>query len=186
VISPLAKRLEKPPFRHSYTSFTVWPRDHYMPLQRSTTGACHALLRIPKQTVPACSAKVSRTNVPSCTLWFRRFTKYDAIPHSTERDTQPIAFPISRQVVPYQTHGGICCPGVSTPKIQSLTDSSTTCHDGINHLHHSSHYSNHSIDPHTVNSYLDGWKTTTFSQRHKPNSTSQRMERLVRLSRLHG
>jgi hypothetical protein len=24
----------------------------------------------------------------------------------------------------------------------------------------------------TVNSILDGWKTTTLSQRHKPNSTS--------------
>jgi hypothetical protein len=28
VISSLAKQLEKPPFRHSYTSFGVWPRDH--------------------------------------------------------------------------------------------------------------------------------------------------------------
>jgi hypothetical protein len=36
VILSLAKRLEKPPFCHSYTSFCVWPRDHYMPLQRFT------------------------------------------------------------------------------------------------------------------------------------------------------
>jgi hypothetical protein len=34
----LAKRLEKPPFRHSYTSFGVWIRDHYMSLQRFTIG----------------------------------------------------------------------------------------------------------------------------------------------------
>jgi hypothetical protein len=38
VISSLAKRLEKPPFYHSYTFFGVWPRDHYMSLQRFTMG----------------------------------------------------------------------------------------------------------------------------------------------------
>jgi hypothetical protein len=57
---------------------------------------------------------------------------------------------------------------------------------GINHLHHSNHCSNHSIDIDTVTSYLDGWKTTTLSERDKPNSTSQRMERLVSLLRLLG
>jgi hypothetical protein len=147
--------------------------------------------------VPACSAKVSRTSIPSCTMWFRWFTKYyhkvchmydtknDAHPHSTEHDTQPIAVLISKQAVPYWTHGGTCCPVVSTPKIRSLADLSTTCHNGINHLYHSNHYSTRSIDPHTVTSHLDRWKTTTLSQRHKPNSTSQRMERLVWLSRQH-
>jgi hypothetical protein len=185
-ISSLAKQLEKPPFYHSYTSFGVWPRDHYMPLQRSTTGVCHALLQFPEQTVPACSAKVSRTNVPSCTMWERRFTKYDAIPHPTKQDTLPIVLLISRQAIPYRTRGGTCCLGVSTSKIRSLADLSTTCHGGINHLHHSNHCSNHSIDPLTVNSYLDGWDTTTLSQRHKPNSTSQRMESPIGLSRLLG
>jgi hypothetical protein len=161
-----------------------------MSLQRSTTGVCHTLLWFLKQTVPTCSAKVSRTNISSCTMWFRRFTKYDeryvtkydVILHSTEQDTQSIVFLISRQVIPYRTPGGTCCPGVSTPNIGSLADSSTTCHDSINHLHQFNHCSNHNIDPHTVNSHLDGWKTTTLSQRHKPNSTSQRIERLVRLS----
>jgi hypothetical protein len=52
-ISSLRGQLEKPPFYHSYTSFGVWPRDHYMPLQSSTTGVYHALLRIPRQMVPA-------------------------------------------------------------------------------------------------------------------------------------
>jgi hypothetical protein len=37
VISSLAKQLEKPPFCHSYTVFSVWPRDHYMSLQRLCT-----------------------------------------------------------------------------------------------------------------------------------------------------
>jgi hypothetical protein len=107
-----------------------------MPLQMSTTGVCHALLRFPKQMVPNCSAKVSRTNIPSCTIWFSQFTKYVTKtyhkvwchPHSTEHDTQPIVFLISEQVVPYRTRGSSCCPRVSTPKIQSLVDSSMTNH----------------------------------------------------------
>jgi hypothetical protein len=107
-----------------------------MLLQRSTTGVCHHLLWFPKQTVPACSAKVPSTSVPSCTMWFRQFTKYVTntdhkvwcYPHSTKHDTQPIVFLISKQAVPYQTRGSTCCPGVSTPKIRSLADSSMTNH----------------------------------------------------------
>jgi hypothetical protein len=38
------------------------------------------------------------------------------------------AFLISQQVVPYQTRSGTCCPGVSTPKIRSVADSSMTSH----------------------------------------------------------
>jgi hypothetical protein len=156
VISSLAKRLEKHPFYYSYTTFGVWCRDHYMTLQRSTIGvSCFAM--VSRTNGPACSAMVSRTNVPSCTMWVRHFTKYvtkyDVIPHSTEQHTLPIVFLISRQAVPYQTHGGTCCPRVSTHKVQSLLDSSTTCHDGINHLHYSDHCSNHSIDPHMVNTH---------------------------------
>jgi hypothetical protein len=115
-------------------------------------------------------------------MWLRQITKYvtkyDANPHSTEQDTQPIVSLISKQVVPHRTCGGTCCPGVSPPKIRPLVDSSTTRHDGINHLHHSNHCPNHSIDPHTVNSHLDRWETTTLSQRHKSYSISQRMEDL--------
>jgi hypothetical protein len=124
---------------------------------------------------PACSAKDSPAKRPSCTVWFRRITKYftkydtknDANPHSTEQDTQPTIFLISKQAVPYQTYGGTCCLGVSTPKIRSVADSSTTWHYSINHLHHFNHCSNHNIDPHTVNSHINGWNTTTLSQRHK-------------------
>jgi hypothetical protein len=36
VISSLAKRLENLLFAILYTSFGVWPKDHYMPLQRLT------------------------------------------------------------------------------------------------------------------------------------------------------
>jgi hypothetical protein len=46
VISSLAKQLEKPSFCHSYTSFSVWPRDHYMSLQRFTMGHKPALAKV--------------------------------------------------------------------------------------------------------------------------------------------
>jgi hypothetical protein len=42
--------------------------------------------------------------------------------------TQPIAYLIGKQAIPYQTRGGTCCPGGFTPKIQSLADSSMTSH----------------------------------------------------------
>jgi hypothetical protein len=90
----------------------------------------------PEQTVPACSAIVFRTNGPSCTMWFRQFTKYVTKydhkvwchPHSTEHDTQSIVFLISKQAVPYWTRGDKSCPEGSTPKIRSLADSSVTNH----------------------------------------------------------
>jgi hypothetical protein len=109
-------------------------------------------------------------------MWFRQITKYFTMyvtknyanPHSTKQYTLPIAFQINKQVVLYRTRGGTCCPGVFITKIWSSADSSTTYHDGINHLHHSNHCSNYIIDSYTVNLHLNGWKTITFSQRHKP------------------
>jgi hypothetical protein len=120
-------------------------------------------------TVPSYSAKVSPID-PSCTMW--AWAKSQAISHWSEQDTEPIVLLISKQAASYRTHGGTYCSGVSTPKIHSLADSSTTCHDSINHLHHSNHCSNHSIDPHTINSHLDGWETTSLTLRHMPNLTS--------------
>jgi hypothetical protein len=69
-------------------------------------------------------------------MWFRQFTKYATkndhkvwcYPHSTEHDTQPIAYLFSKQAVPYRTRGDTCCHGVSTPKIQCLADLSMTNH----------------------------------------------------------
>jgi hypothetical protein len=51
-----------------------------------------------------------------------------SISHSSEQDTLSTASLISKQAVPYRTRGGTCCPGVSTPKTQSLEDSSMTKH----------------------------------------------------------
>jgi hypothetical protein len=57
----------------------------------------------------------------------RRVTKTGAIPTQSST-TQLIAYLISKQVVPYRTCGGTCCPGESTPKIRSLADPSMTSH----------------------------------------------------------
>jgi hypothetical protein len=132
---------------------------------------------------PACSAKVSPTG-PSCTMWAGR--KHHSNSHSSEKDTPPIVFLISKQAAPYPKHGGTCCPRVFTPKIQSLVDLSTTCHDSINHLHHSDHCSNRSIDLH---------HGQLASQRMNDHNTLTNMQtklniikdgRLVQHSRLHG
>jgi hypothetical protein len=93
---------------------------------------------------------------------------------------------IPNPTVPYQTRGGICCPGVSTPKIRSLADSSTTYHDGINHFHHSNHCSNHNIDPHydqLISWRIEDYNTLTKTQA-KLNITKNK--RLVWYSWVHG
>jgi hypothetical protein len=88
------------------------------------TVALLAVLRFPAQSGPF------------CTMWFRQFTQNvtqtghtdRSHPHSIEHNTQPIAYLISKQVVPYRTCGGTYCPRVSTPKIRSLADFSMTSH----------------------------------------------------------
>jgi hypothetical protein len=74
-----------------------------MPLQRPTTGVCHALLQIPTQSGPLAVLRFPAQSGPFCTMWFRQFTKNvtkmghidRSHPHSTEHDTQPIAHLIS-------------------------------------------------------------------------------------------
>jgi hypothetical protein len=88
------------------------------------------------QMAPLAVLRFPTHSGPFCTMWFRQFTqnvtktdhKDRSHPHSTEHDTQPIAYLISKQAVPYRTHGGTSCPGVSTPKIRSLAYSSMTNH----------------------------------------------------------
>jgi hypothetical protein len=48
--------------------------------------------------------------------------------HSSEHGTLPTTSLIIKQAVPYRTRGDTYCPGVSTPKTQSLVDSSMTNH----------------------------------------------------------
>jgi hypothetical protein len=128
VISSLAKRLEKPPFCHSYTSFGVWHKNHYILLQRFTMGHMPGLDKVVRGTIAMLRFPrvVRETTAPLAPCEPRRVTTL--ISHSTEQDTLPITSLISKQVVPYQTHGSTCYPGVSTPKTQSLSDSSMTNH----------------------------------------------------------
>jgi hypothetical protein len=101
-------------------------------LQRATTGVCQALLWFPAHSGPACSAEVSRTQWPLLHHMVQAIHTEchtdRSHRHSTEHNTQPIARLISKQAIPYRTRGGICYPGVCTPKIQSLADSSLTNH----------------------------------------------------------
>jgi hypothetical protein len=76
------------------------------------------MLRFPK--VVRC------TTTPLAPCEPRRVTT--PISHSSEQGILPTASLISKQVVPYQTHGGTCCPGVSAPKTQYLADLSMTSH----------------------------------------------------------
>jgi hypothetical protein len=129
VISSLAKRLEKPPFCHSYTSFGVWPRDHYMPLQRFTMGRMPGLAKVVHGTIRMLRfPRVEHgTTTPLAPCEPRRVTT--PISLSSEQGTLPIASLTSKQVVPYRTRGVTCCHGVSTPKTRSLENSSM----GTNH-----------------------------------------------------
>jgi hypothetical protein len=128
VISSLAKRLEKPPSCHSYTFFGVSPRDRYMPLQRFTMGRMPGLAKVVHGTIAMLRIPrvVHGTTSPLAPCEPRWETT--SISHSSEKDTLLTTSLISKQPVPYRTHGGTCCPKVSTPETQSLADSSMTNH----------------------------------------------------------
>jgi hypothetical protein len=83
----------------------------------------YVVLRFPTQTSPLAPCGSGRLQV-----WSKIDHKLWCHPHSIEHDTQPITYLISKQAIPYQTHGGTCCPGVSTTKIQFLADSSMPSH----------------------------------------------------------
>jgi hypothetical protein len=87
-----------------------------MSLQRSTTGVCHAFLRISTQSGPLAVLRFPIQSDLLCTMRFaKNVTKMGhtdgSHPHSTEHDTLPVAYLISKQVIPYRTRGGTCCPG---------------------------------------------------------------------------
>jgi hypothetical protein len=104
VISSLAKQLEQPPFCHSYTLFGVWPRDHYMPLQRFTMGRMPGLAKVVYGTIAMLRfpGVVRGTTAPLAPCEPRRVTS--PISHSSEQGT------------------------LLTPKTQSLADSSMMNH----------------------------------------------------------
>jgi hypothetical protein len=114
VISSPTKRLENLLFAILYTSFGVWFRDHCMLLQRFTIRVCRALLQFP----PQASLAVLRFPPRRPLLHHVGWTNHHASSHSSEQGTQHIVLLISRQVIPYRTRDGTCCPGLPTPKIR--------------------------------------------------------------------
>jgi hypothetical protein len=141
----------------------------------------------PWPRVPARSAKVSSYLKPLLYL-VDQITSY-IFPHTTMQDSQPTASLISKQVVPYRTRGGTCCPGVSTPKIWSLADLSMTNHNTwwiptVSTIQ--THAQTTASILTMVTSHHDGWKTNTLDTQHKPKLNIIKMEDLYEDSRPHG
>jgi hypothetical protein len=127
VISSLIGRLENLLFAIFYTSFGVWPRDHYMPLQMFTMGRMPSFLSSTRyHSIAKVSWGSTRYDSPTCTMlaWANDHATF----HSSEQGTRPTTSLFSKQAIPYRTHGDTCCPEVSTHKIWSLADSSMTNH----------------------------------------------------------
>jgi hypothetical protein len=176
VIPSLAKRLEKLPFCHSYTSFGVWPSDHYMPLQRFTMGPWQAWMSnyANSSTMTPLAPYESRWVItPIC--------------HSSEQGTLPTASLISKQVVPYQTCGDTSCPVVSTPMTRSLADSSMINHitwriPTVSTIPNLAQTTASNLT--TVTSHHDRWKTSTLNT-PQVKLNIIKMERIAWHSRLH-
>jgi hypothetical protein len=83
------------------------------------------------------------------------WANHHANSRSSEQDTLPIVFLISKQVAPYQTRGGTCYPRMSTPKIWSLAD-------GRPHLSH------HAMAVLTISTIPTITQTTTLILTCKP------------------
>jgi hypothetical protein len=104
----------------------------------------------------------------SCTLWIRSCPASFPTPPSKTHNLQ---HPFSKQVVPYWTRGGTCCPRVSTPKTRSLADSSMTIHITWRNPTVSTiptHAQTTASILTKIISHHDGWKTKTLN-----NNTSQ-------------
>jgi hypothetical protein len=110
------------------------------------------------------------------------------ISHSSKQGTLPIVPQISRQAIQYRTRGCTLCPGMSTPKTQSLSDWSMT-----NHIT----WRNPTVT--TIPTLLKPWHWSLPRSPHimtdgrpKLSTITQaklniiKMERLVRHSWLHG
>jgi hypothetical protein len=136
LISSLIGRIENLLYVILYTSFGIWPRDHYMSLQRLTlVHMSYFALGFPLLDITQYPEPLSQlltfplvgyhiiSSGPSCTLRPCRY-HHTSTEHPTRQLTR--ASIISQQAVTYRTRGGTCCPGMSTPKIQSIVDLSMT------------------------------------------------------------
>jgi hypothetical protein len=60
--------------------------------------------------------------IPFSAMQFQGTQKNHSLCHQARQ--RPEALLISKQTILFRTHGDTCCPGVLTPKNQSLADSS--------------------------------------------------------------
>jgi hypothetical protein len=138
---------------------------------------------VSRQMAPLVVLRFPTHSDPFCTVWFSQFTqnvtktdhKDRSHPPSTEHDTQPIAYLISKQVIPYRTRDNTCCLGVSTPMTQSLADLSMTNHITwripiVSIIPNLAQITTSNLT--MVTSHHDRWKTNTLNTQHKSNSTS--------------
>jgi hypothetical protein len=148
--------------------------------------SCFAL--VSRQTASIAVLQFPTYSGPFCTMWFSQFTqnvtktdhKDRSHLHSTEHDTQPIAYLSSKQGIPFRTCGGTCCSGVSTPMTRSLVDSSTTNHKSWR-LQPSPPFQTllkpqHRTSPWSPHIMIDGRPTlstlnTSWTQHHKDGKT---------------
>jgi hypothetical protein len=175
VISSLAKRLEKPPFYHSYTSFGVWPIDHYMSLQRFNMGCMPGLAKVVCGTIAMLRFPevVHGTTAPVAPCEPRWVTTL--IYHSSQRGTIPTTSLISKQAISYQTHDDTYCLWVSTPATRSLAVlSMTNCITWriptVSTI--PTHAKTIVSILTTVTSHHDRWKINTLNTQHRPSSTT--------------
>jgi hypothetical protein len=136
------------------------------------SSSCFAMV-FPNLGSPLAMLRFPYISSPSCTLRIRSRSVSFPTPPSK---TQPIAALISKQVIPYRTRGGTCCPTVSTPKTRSLADSSMTNHISWRISTVStipSQARTTTLNLTMVNSHHNRWKTNTVSintsqtQQHK-------------------
>jgi hypothetical protein len=99
-----------------------------MSLQRFNMGRMPSFAKVVRGSITMLrfSGVVRSTTAPLAICEPRRLTT--PISHSSEKVTIPTSSLISKQVVPSRTHGGTCCPGLSTAKTRSIADSSMTNH----------------------------------------------------------
>jgi hypothetical protein len=93
VISSLAKRLENLLFFHSYTTFGVWHRDHYILLQRFTMDRMPDLAKVVRGTIAM--------------LRFLRVVRgimAPLAPCGPERMTMPLSTHLSKAHFPHQLY----------------------------------------------------------------------------------
>jgi hypothetical protein len=130
-----------------------------------------------------CFFSANRYHGPSCTMW--AWANDNATSHSSEQYTLPTTSHISKQVIPYRTRDDTCYPGMSTPKIQSLADSSMTNHNtwrnptvstisnlaqttasNLNHSHLTPRWMEDQYSQHSTQAKLNiiKWKTCTMTQ----------------------